>query len=129
MNLRLELFVESIEKSVEFYRDILEFNAPKEIIHTYVPVKKGSVTLGLGEMKNLPESHPLKVSNSCQQTGLGVEIVLEVEDINDIYNKVVEKGYSIQTKLTKRSWGLEDFRLIDPDGYYIRITSMATIES
>ncbi|MBT2605998.1 VOC family protein [Bacillus sp. ISL-53] len=129
MNLRLELFVESIEKSVEFYRDILEFNAPKEIIHTYVPLKKGSVTLGLGEMKNLPESNPLKVSNSSQQTGLGVEIVLEVEDINDIYNKVVEKGYSIQTKLTKRSWGLEDFRLIDPDGYYIRITSMATIES
>ncbi|QNK48966.1 VOC family protein [Brevibacterium sp. PAMC23299] len=129
MNLRLELFVESIEKSVGFYRDILEFNAPKEIIHTYVPVKKGNVTLGLGEMKSLPENHPLKVSNNSQQTGLGVEIVLEVEDINDIYNKVVEKGYSIQTKLTKRSWGLEDFRLIDPDGYYLRITSMATIES
>ncbi|MFJ8071995.1 VOC family protein [Peribacillus sp. NPDC096447] len=129
MNLRLELFVESIEKSVGFYRDILEFNAPKEIIHTYVPVKKGSVTLGLGEMKSLPENHPLKVSNNSQQTGLGVEIVLEVEDINDIYNKVVEKGYSIQTKLTKRSWGLEDFRLIDPDGYYLRVTSMATIES
>ncbi|WP_249598956.1 VOC family protein [Peribacillus frigoritolerans] len=129
MNLRLELFVESIEKSVGFYRDILEFNAPKEIIHTYVPVKKGSVTLGLGEMKSLPKNHPLKVSNNSQQTGLGVEIVLEVEDINGIYNKVVEKGYSIQTKLTKRSWGLEDFRLIDPDGYYLRITSMATIES
>jgi uncharacterized glyoxalase superfamily protein PhnB len=107
---------------VEFYRDILEFNAPKEIIHTYVPVEKGSVTLGLGEMKNLPENHPLKASDS-RQRGLGVEIVLDVEDINDIYNKVVAKGYHIQTKLSKRSWGLEDFRLLDPDGYYLRITS------
>ncbi|RLL48478.1 hypothetical protein D8M04_04260 [Oceanobacillus piezotolerans] len=30
MKLRLELFVESIERSVEFYRNILDFNIPKE---------------------------------------------------------------------------------------------------
>lgn len=122
MNLRLELFVESIEKSAEFYNHVLEFDIPEKINKSYIPVRKGNVVLGLGEMKKLPESHPLKVSHQ-QQIGLGVEIVLEVENVKEIYEKVVAIGYSIQTELTKRPWGLEDFRIIDPDGYYIRITS------
>lgn len=75
-------------------------------------------------MEKLPEQHPVKVTDSEQQIGLGVEIVLEVEDIDDVYNKVVAKGYPIQTDLTKRPWGLIDFRIIDPDGYYLRITSI-----
>ncbi|GAB3056547.1 VOC family protein [Virgibacillus ainsalahensis] len=123
MKLRLELFVDNIEKSVEFYRNILEFNVPKEIKENYISVRKGDVVLGLGEMKNLSDHHPLKASSNGQQIGLGVEIVLEVEDINDVYNKVVAKGYPIQTELTTRPWGMVDFRLIDPDGYYLRITS------
>ncbi|OES45124.1 VOC family protein [Domibacillus iocasae] len=125
MKLRLELFVESIENSIEFYRDILEFNVLKEAEKDYVPVRKGDVILGLGEMKNLPEHHPLKVNNPNQKNGLGIEIVLEVEDINTFYNKIVSKGYSIETELSKKPWGLEDFRLLDPDGYYFRITSIA----
>lgn len=122
MKLRLELFVENIEKSKEFYSDVLGFSLPKDTNKNYIPVRKGDVVLGLGEMENLPENHPLKVPRG-QQIGLGVEIVLEVEDIKDVYNKVVEKEYPIQTELTKRPWGLEDFRIIDPDGYYLRITS------
>ncbi|WP_249872812.1 VOC family protein [Oceanobacillus saliphilus] len=95
---------------------------PKETNKSYIPVRKDEVILGLGEIKNLPENHPLKAPDG-QQIGLGVEIVLEVEDLKAIYNKVVGKEYPIQTELTKRPWGLEDFRIIDPDGYYLRITS------
>lgn len=123
MKLRMELFVNSIEKSVEFYSKILGFHIPKNVKKSYVSIKKGDVILGLGEMKNLPDYHPLKVSTNAQQVGLGVEIVLEVEDVNDVYNKVIANGYPIQTKLTERSWGMVDFRIIDPDGYYLRITS------
>ncbi|RKQ37984.1 VOC family protein [Oceanobacillus halophilus] len=125
MELRLELFVKNIKKSVEFYRNVLDFNTPNDTknSYSYIPVSKGNVVLGLGEMKNLPANHPVKSSDDAQQVGLGVEIVLEVQDVNDVYHKVMTKGYPIQTKLTKRPWGMVDFRIIDPDGYYIRITS------
>lgn len=129
MNLRLELFVERLEASVAFYKDILEFHAPKEITNTYISVRKGNITLGLGEMKSLPVSHPLRVSNDSQKKGIGVEIVIEVDEVNELYNKVVAKEYPLETKLTKRPWGLVDFRIMDPDGYYLRITSMAIDES
>ncbi|WP_052400668.1 VOC family protein [Oceanobacillus jeddahense] len=86
MKLRLELFVHNIEKSVEFYRDILEFNIPEEINEGYIPVRKGDVVLGLGEMNKLPDHHPIKKSGYDQQTGLGVEVVLEVEDVENVYH-------------------------------------------
>ncbi|MRG87593.1 VOC family protein [Salinibacillus xinjiangensis] len=122
MKLRMELFVKNIEKSMEFYSNVLGFSLPKDINKKYVPVRKDDVVLGLGEMKNLLKNHPLKATEG-HQIGLGVEIVLEVEDVKAIYDKVVAKEYPIHTKLTKRPWGLEDFRIIDPDGYYLRITS------
>ncbi|MCG3418130.1 VOC family protein [Oceanobacillus jordanicus] len=122
MKLRIELFVENLERSMEFYSDVLGFSLPNDTNNSYIPVRKGNVVFGLGEMKELPESHPLKGSDD-QRIGLGVEIVLEVEDVKAIYNKVVAKAYPIQAELTKRPWGLEDFRIVDPDGYYLRITS------
>ncbi|MBM7601489.1 putative enzyme related to lactoylglutathione lyase [Virgibacillus halotolerans] len=117
MKLRLELFVGDIEKSMNFYSNVLGFNLPKDTNKSYISVRNGDVVLGLGEMENLSEKHPLKTSNG-QQIGLGVEIVLEVEDVKKAYNKVVAKEYPIQAELTKRPWGLEDFRIVDPDGYY-----------
>jgi lactoylglutathione lyase len=124
MKLRLELFVHSMDKSVEFYKNILGFEVLRDTHKNYVPVRKGDVVLGLGEMKNLPEKHPLKVADNSQKKGLGIEIVLEVEDISAFYNKVSSKEYPIESELTKRPWGLEDFRIMDPNGYYFRITSL-----
>ncbi|SES18172.1 Uncharacterized conserved protein PhnB, glyoxalase superfamily [Gracilibacillus ureilyticus] len=124
MKLRLELFVEDLEKSAEFYCDVLGFHVSEEQKNNYIPVKKGDVVIGLGQMENLSADHPVKVSGSDQAPGLGVEIVLEVENIEGAYHDVVAKGYPVQAKLTERPWGMSDFRVIDPDGYYLRLTSI-----
>lgn len=122
MKLRIELFVENIEESVEFYSTVLGFTVPKVIDKNYVPVTNGNVEIGLAEMRKLPDNHPIK-SAEGEQKGLGVEIVLEVEDLQSIYNNVVDHGYPIHAELSKQPWGDEDFRIVDPDGYYLRITS------
>lgn len=36
---------------------------------------------------------------------------------------IVEKGWKLDADIQIRSWGLTDFRLVDPDGYYLRITT------
>ncbi|WP_054860967.1 VOC family protein [Gracilibacillus sp. JCM 18860] len=123
MKLRLELFVRNIEKSIEFYHNVLGFSLPEDRNKNYLPVRKGDVVLGISEMENLPGCHPLKARRGGQPFGLGVEIVLEVEEVKDIYQKVVTSGHPIETELTSRPWGLDDFRIIDPDGYYLRISS------
>jgi len=52
----------------------------------------------------------------------GVEVVLEVDDVLRERDRVVAAGWSLAEDLTRRPWGLVDFRLLDPDGYYLRVT-------
>ena len=55
--------------------------------------------------------------------GAGVEVVLEVEDLDAARQQVEAAGYPIAEEVQLRPWGLRDFRLIDPDGYCLRVTT------
>ncbi len=53
--------------------------------------------------------------------GYGVEIVIPIEGIETYYEQV--KGCTnIVDALEIQPWGLKDFRIVDPFGYYLRIT-------
>jgi lactoylglutathione lyase len=53
--------------------------------------------------------------------GYGVELVIPVDDVKAFHEEV--KGFAnIVNPLVKRPWGLWDFRIEDPFGYYLRIT-------
>jgi lactoylglutathione lyase len=56
--------------------------------------------------------------------GLGVEIVIEVDDVDGWRDRVAASGHEILEPLQERPWGLRDFRISDPDGYYLRVTSL-----
>ncbi|MCL4508684.1 MAG: hypothetical protein M1296_04055 [Chloroflexi bacterium] len=45
-----------------------------------------------------------------------MEIVLDVEAR---HTHVLRQGYPLETPLKRRPCGLTDFRLFDPDGYYL----------
>jgi lactoylglutathione lyase len=122
MSLRLELFVSDMEKSIDFYTRVLGFDRLKGQPN-YVPVRSGSVLIALGPAKGLPPKHHFNPEVQTARRGLGVEIVLEVDDVQAAYEKVKATGYTIQSPPQKRPWGATDFRLADPDGYYLRITS------
>jgi catechol 2,3-dioxygenase-like lactoylglutathione lyase family enzyme len=123
MTLRLELFVSDMQKSIDFYTRVLGFERlPGE--PSYVPVRTGSVVIGLGPAKELPKQHHFNPEIQEGRRGLGPEIVLEVDDVESYFAKVKGSGYAkILSPLRKQSWGLTDFRVADPDGYYLRITS------
>jgi uncharacterized glyoxalase superfamily protein PhnB len=50
---------------------------------------------------------------------------LECDDLDAARNRVVDSGWPIETELAAQPWGLCDFRLLDPSGYYWRITEQA----
>jgi uncharacterized glyoxalase superfamily protein PhnB len=55
-----------------------------------------------------------------------VEIVLETTDLDTLYERVQRSRYPLAAPLQDRPWGLRDFRITDPDGYYLRITTPMT---
>jgi lactoylglutathione lyase len=36
---------------------------------------------------------------------------------------LIWRNYPIESELKLQSWGMKDFRITDPDGYYLRLTS------
>jgi hypothetical protein len=52
------------------------------------------------------------------------EIVIDVDDVHAIRDRIVEQGIEPTEDLQKRDWGLTDFRITDPDGYYLRSQQM-----
>jgi lactoylglutathione lyase len=126
MRLRIELFVEDLDVSVTFYRDVLGFQVVRRT-DDYVSIRHGAVVLGVGPVAKLPE-HTDGPGFSRRRLdidkGAGVEIVLEVdsvEELSALHEHCQARGTVVE-ELQQRPWGLRDFRLVDPDGYYLRIT-------
>jgi uncharacterized glyoxalase superfamily protein PhnB len=126
MRLRLELFVSDLGASVRFYTEVFGFSVTSAD-PGYVSVRNGSVVLGLGPVAKLPDTG---VGPSFTQQrlhadrGAGVEIVLELDDLDDLralYRNCQTRGV-VAEALREQPWGLQDFRVVDPDGYYLRVT-------
>lgn len=122
-SLRLELFVRDVGESVAFYRDVLGFAVESEQ-PGYVAMRLGSVIFGIGPQSGLPEGHHFRATLD-QPNGMGVEIVIEVDDIDALHERVNAARYPVAVGLGRRPWGLTDFRIVDPDGYFLRPTSRA----
>ena len=118
MELRIEIFVADLNAFVDFYTRVLgfELESDKRTEATpYAAVVRDSVRIG----GVLPWS---SVDRGQRAVPTGTEIVLEVDDLDAEYRRVTSAGWPLAEEVRRRPWGLTDFRLYDPDGYYIRIT-------
>lgn len=120
--LRAELFVTDVARSAAFYREVLGFETLRENPSGYRSLGLDGAVLGLNDIAHLPEGHPAR-PGAGEAVGRGVELVVVVEDIAALHARAVESGLAEVSDLVAQPWGLTDFRVVDPDGYYIRITS------
>ena len=125
--LRIELFVEDVARSLAFYAAALGLRPPAGYDpQGYVAVSAGGVRIGLQRRTALPPGHHFHPAHFAGPRGVGVEIVVEVDDLEAAFTRAldaaVNQGGQVES-LTARPWGQTDFRLIDPDGYYVRVTS------
>ncbi|MFP7487601.1 VOC family protein [Priestia filamentosa] len=121
MNFRLELFVEDLKRAIRFYEDIIGLTFSKKN-ETGAMIKQDHFSLLLTHDSILDENHYFK-KGGLHPKGKGVEVIIVSDDIEKLYNHVLEGNYPIESKLELRSWGMRDFRIVDPDGYYVRLTS------
>jgi lactoylglutathione lyase len=124
MHLRMELFVDDLDAAVAFWTGVLGF-AVNRRDPGYASLRGGDVVLGLGPVAKLPvtgDGPGFTQQRLAAGKGAGVEIVLEVDDLDAVYAACDAAGAVVEG-LTDRPWGLRDFRFTDPDGYYVRVTT------
>jgi len=114
-----------MDVAIGFYTGVLGFELVRRE-SGYSSLREGGVILGLGPIAKLPAEGGYFTREIAElRRGLGVEIVLEVDDLDAYHARVLASGHPIFEPLRERPWGARDFRIVDPDGYYLRVTSRA----
>jgi catechol 2,3-dioxygenase-like lactoylglutathione lyase family enzyme len=125
MDLHLELFVDDLARSRDFYTRVLGFTVTGQKQDGFTELSQGAATLALNDRTVLKPGHPARPGPN-ETIAKGVEIVLLVAELDEVYQQVLASGWPLSTPITKQPWGMTDFRLIDPDGCYIRVTARQT---
>ncbi len=119
MSLRFEIFPAELDRTVDFYGQVLGFVLERDDRSTadpYVTMRRDEVRIGAAPGPN-------DFERRYRRPPRGVEIVLEVDDLDAERARVAKAGWPVDDDLQEQPWGAIDFRVLDPDGYYLRITS------
>lgn len=118
-SLRIEIFPSDLQRTIDFYSSILGFTLIKHK-DGYAYLRRDAIFIGAIEV---PSSETIEEKASYRQPNKGIEIVIEVDDLESERDSIVDKGWKLDADIHSQPWGLRDFRLVDPDGYYLRITT------
>lgn len=111
-----EVFHPDVEVPARFYVDVLGFTRGDGDGH-YLTVHRDALTVGCSRLPGA-DADP-----SPRRPPAGSEVVLRVEDVDAEHARVVASGWPLADEMRERPWGARDFRLFDPTGQYVRVTS------
>jgi len=121
----VELHVPDFAPAREFYGRlgfIAVRDEPDRGAGGYLVMRRGRSVLRFWPGSDRLQSHPYFGGfPPGSRRGYGVEIVVVVEDLDALYARA-RAFAAVLEPLRQRPWGLRDFRLADPFGYYLRIT-------
>lgn len=120
---KFELFVTDVDECIRFYA-VLGFEvAHRKAEDGYTTLRSGATVIALSP---LPGWMPLRWLGFLRYPPLGTEIVLYTERLETLRTALEAAGHS-PGEITLQPWGDRDFRLTDPEGYYLRITEGSAI--
>ena len=118
-NLSPNLAVKDVNKTVDFYTNILGFNCimtvPEEGQFVWAMVQADGLTIMFQELKNLAEEYSQLEKRSI---GGSLTFYITVTDIQKLYDKLKGK-VTIAKELHKTFYGATDFAIEDCNGYIL----------
>ena len=113
------LIVANVERSAEFYRDVLGFSVqmtvPDAPPFAFAIVTTGSVEVFLNSQESAAAEYPAFAGRPIGGT---LTLFIEVVNIVEAYESL--KGtVDVVMPLEKKWYGMTEFAFLDPDGYVI----------
>jgi uncharacterized glyoxalase superfamily protein PhnB len=116
------LVIADMEKSVEFYRDVLGFSVsqtvPDKAPFIFAWMKRDDAEIFLNA--NMPPQPGEPDLYAGKPVGGGtMSLYLVMEGIDDLYAKVQQQKVPIVIAMHKQFYGMKEFAIHDPDGYLL----------
>lgn len=107
-----QLLVADITRSIDFYTKKLEFEIDFCYEDFYSGISKDGFSIHLKTGEYLTEERKNRRSNE------DLDIVFSVDDIENVYNEILERSVEVIIPLREMDYGKE-FYITDPDGYIL----------
>ncbi len=120
MKLNAGIITEKLQETKKFYTEYLDFGVSFEnefylLLHT--PDHSAEISF------LLPKHPSQKPIFQSAFNGKGMYLTIEVEDVDEMYRQVKEKGVEIEIEIRDEPWGDRHFAIKDPNGIGIDIVS------
>ena len=120
MKLNAGIITEKLQESKKFYIEVLDFAISFEnefylLLHT--PNQSAEISF---LKPNHPSQKPIFQSKF---SGKGVYLTIEVENVDEVYKQIREKGVQMEIEIRDEPWGDRHFAIVDPNGVGIDIVT------
>ena len=118
--LSASLTVKDLKKSLAWYRDVLGFSVDQEHVRDG---ELRAVSLTAGEVRILiGQDDGAKGWDRKKGEGFSLQLTTD-QDIDALANRIKAQGSSLTLEPTDMPWGARVFRVEDPDGFKLAISS------
>jgi len=118
--LSVSLTVKDLGKSVAWYHDVLGFAIDRKIERDG---KLRAVALKAGDVRlSINQDDGAKGWDRVKGEGFSLQITTD-QNIDKIANRIKEHGGTLESEPADMPWGARLFRLKDPDGFKLAISS------
>ena len=117
----VELYVEDPSYYAGLFCKALGFRILRDE-DDFMELRSDKAVVLLNAFADLEESHPFSDFRGQRRRGLGVEIGVVVSDLQAARAAALEVAGCEVSDIVEQDWGMTDFRIVTPHGYYIRVT-------
>lgn len=107
-------YVKDLGKTAKFYKDLGFLQSARDENHASFRLNWFSMDFVAQDKETKEE---FKKEANAQNKGAGIFINIGVENVDDFYKGVINKGLKPSSEPRDWPWGNREFVLRDPDGY------------
>ncbi len=118
----VELYVEDPAYYVRIFHGALGFEVTRDE-GDFVELRTARAVVLLNRFDEPDPGHPFEHYRSEMRRGIGVEIGIVSERLRETWEKARAIEGCTVTDIVDQEWGMTDYRIVTPHGYYLRVTT------
>jgi catechol 2,3-dioxygenase-like lactoylglutathione lyase family enzyme len=111
-------YVKDIKKTAKFYKDLgfkIETNEPDRLS---IRLNWFWIDFHPQDKNDIPD---FQRENNLENKGAGIFIYLSVDDVDEAYKYLIDRGHKPSSEPQDYPWGNREFVIRDPDGYKLAL--------